>query len=230
MEDEKMEALKSAIVHKACLKQDVYAITKDVFSELKAVLAEVTREIYDFITPSDTRVTIELKTMGAFESKMTMAGDTIIFHMHTNVFSFPSSHMVYKSPYVMKNKENAYCGIINIYNFLTDSYRFNRLNDSGYLVGRIFVNRERHFFVEGQSQLGFLFRDFSNSSLDSAKLRSIVETALLHIIDFDLYSPPYQLVKEVTLNDMQALSQDLRIKTGKRLGFKFSADDGNVTF
>lgn len=225
-----MEALKSAIVHKACLKQDVYAITKDVFSELKAVLAEVTREIYDFITPSDTRVTIELKTMGAFESKMTMAGDTIIFHMHTNVFSFPSSHMVYKSPYVMKNKENAYCGIINIYNFLTDSYRFNRLNDSGYLVGRIFVNRERHFFVEGQSQLGFLFRDFSNSSLDSAKLRSIVETALLHIIDFDLYSPPYQLVKEVTLNDMQALSQDLRIKTGKRLGFKFSADDGNVTF
>ena len=230
MKDEKMEALKRAIVQKACLKQDVYAVTKEVFSELKAVLQDVTSEIHDFITPSDTRVIVELKTMGAFESKMTLAGDTIIFHMHTNVFSFPDSHMIFKSPYVLKNKDNAYCGVINIYNFLTDSYRFNRLNDSGYLVGRIFVNRERHFFVEGQSQLGFLFRDFSNSHLDGEMLRSIIETAMLHIMDFDLYSPPYQLVKEVTLHDMQALSQDPRIKTGKRLGFKFSSEDGNISF
>ena len=79
MKDEKMEALKRAIVQKACLKQDVYAVTKEVFSELKAVLQDVTSEIHDFITPSDTRVIVELKTMGAFESKMTLAGDTIIF-------------------------------------------------------------------------------------------------------------------------------------------------------
>lgn len=225
MKASKIDQLNQAILDKACVKQDVFAITKEVFKDLKQVLGEVTNEVRDFVVPKDGRVAVELKTTGPYEAQMTLAGDTIIFHMHTNVFSFPSSHMVYKSPYVIKEPRNAYCGIINIYNFLTDSYRFNRLNDSGYLVGRIFVNRERHFFVEGRQQLGFLFNDFSNSVLDADSLRSVIETALLHVIEFDLYTPPYQAVKEVTLDDMQMLSQDLRLKTGKRLGFRFEADD-----
>jgi len=225
-----MDSLKQSIIDKACLKQDVYSVTKSAFEDLKVQLGDVTNEIHDFISPTDTRVAVELKTTGAYEARMTLAGDTILFHMHTNVFSFPESHMIYKSPYVMKDPKNAYCGIINIYNFLTDSYRFNRLNDSGYLVGRLFVNRDRHFYVEGQNQLGFLFRDFSNSELDSSAIRRVVETVLKHIIDFDLYTPPYNAVKEVTLNDMQALSQDLRIKTGKRLGFKFASREDQVSF
>jgi hypothetical protein len=221
MKDTKQKQLEQAILDKACVKQDVYAVTKDIFSELKFVLGEVTNRVHDFITPKDERIAIELKTTGPHEAIMTLAGDTIVFHMHTNVFSFPASHMIHKSPYVMKDSKNGYCGVINIYNFLTDSYRFNRLNDSGYLVGRIFVNRERHFFVEGKNQLGFLFNDFSTRILDRESLKSVIETALLYVIDFDLYSPPYQTVKEVTLDDMQALSQDLKLKTGKRLGFRF---------
>ncbi|MEZ4721227.1 MAG: hypothetical protein R2813_05045 [Flavobacteriales bacterium] len=228
MEGSKIDQLKQAILDKACVKQDVFGITKEVFKDLKQVLGEVTNEVRNFVAPKDGRVAVELKTTGPYEAQMTMAGDTIIFHMHTNVFSFPNSHMIYKSPYVMKDPKKAYCGIINIYNFLTDSYRFNRLNDSGYLVGRIFVNHERHFFVEGRHQLGFLFNDFSNAVLDAQSLRLVIETALLHVIDFDLYTPPYQAVKEVSLDDMQMLSQDLRLKTGKRLGFRFEANDSGA--
>jgi len=225
-----MEKLKQSIVDKAVLKQDVFGITKELFEGLKTEIGLISNEIHDFIAPTDARVAVEFKTTETHEVCMTMAGDTVVFHMHTNVFAFPESHMIHKSPYVSGNPANAYCGIINIYNFLTDSYRFHRINDSGYLVGRIFINREKHFFVEGQGQLGFLFRDFATKVFDSESMRSVVQTALQHVIDFDLYTPPYHTVKEISLGDVQAQSQSLRLKTGKRLGFQFSRDEDELSF
>lgn len=228
--DSNMNRLKAKITSKSCTKQDVYAITQSVFSDLKVVLGDITNDLHDYVTPKDKRIAIELKTTGAYESQMTLAGDMVTFHMHTNVFTFPESHPIHRSSYVSRDPSNAYCGVINMYNFLTDSYRFNRMNDSGYLVGRIFVNKERHFFVEGQKQLGFLFNDFSNAVLDKDALRSVIETALIYVLDFDLYTPPYQAVKEVTLHEIRALSQDLKLKTGKRLGFRFESDKKDVKF
>lgn len=225
-----MESLKSKIVSKAILKQDVFAVTKSLYDDLRTEIGNVTNEIRDFIAPSDARITVELKSTETYETQMTLAGDTIVFHMHTNVFTFPESHMIHKSPYVSDNSDNAYCGIINIYNFLTDSYRFHRVNDSGYLVARIFVNKDRHFFVEGHGQLGFLFKDFATKEFDKESMRSLIITTLHHVIDFDLYTPPYQAVKEVTLGDVQAHSQSLRLKTGKRLGFQFSSDEDEISF
>ena len=225
-----MDKLKQSIVDKAVLKQDVYDTTKSLFEQFKTELGLIANEIHDFIAPSDARVAVELKTTETYEARMTLAGDTIVFHMHSNVFTFPDYHMIHKSPYVMDNPENAYCGIINVYNFLTDSYRFHRVNDSGYLVARIFVNREKHFFVEGQGQLGFLYKDFATKVFDKESMHSVIVTSLQHVIDFDLYTPPYQAVKVVTLGDVQAQSQSLRLKTGKRLGFQFSSDKDEVSF
>jgi hypothetical protein len=227
---EKFDSIKDSLLTKACLKQDVYSVTKQVFADLNQVLGEVTNEMHDFISPSDSRVSVELSSTGICESYLTMAGDTVIFHMHTNVFSFPESHMIHRNSYVSKNPENAYCGVINIYNFLTDSFRFNRMNDYGYMVGRIFVNKDRHFFVEGKKQLGFLFNDFGSAVLDKAALRDIVETALQHVIEFDLLTPPYDKVNIVSLDDVKQLSQNLKLKTGKRLGFRFESDENEVEF
>lgn len=225
-----MEKLKQSILDKAVLKQDVFATTKSLFEQLKIEIGLITNEIHDFITPSDARVAVELKTTEAFEARMTLAGDTIVFHMHTNVFAFPNNHMIHKSPYVMDSPGNAYCGIINVYNFLTDTYRFHRMNDSGYLVARIFVNREKHFFVEGQGQLGFMYKDFATKVFDQKNMHSFIVTALQHVIDFDIYTPPYRAVKEVTLGDVQAQGQSLRLKTGKRLGFQFESEGDEVSF
>ena len=40
-----------------------------------------------------------------------------------------------------QNQLGTFCGIINIYNFLSDSFKYNRESDLGYLVGRIFINK-----------------------------------------------------------------------------------------
>lgn len=228
--ENKLKSINKKLVDKASLKQDVYSITRDVYGDLKSVLEEIYADIKPKVSAADARIALELNNAGVCESYLTMGGDTLIFHMHTNVFTFPESHMVHKSGYVSKNPSNAYCGVINIYNFLTDSFKFNRLNDLGYMVGRIFVNRERHFFVEGKKQLGFLFNDFTTAILDKKSLRQIVETTIEHVLAFDLYTPPYDKVNILTLDEVQQLSQNLKLKTGKRLGFRFESEGNEIDF
>jgi hypothetical protein len=73
------------------------------------------------------------------------AGDLIIFHMHTNVFKLDQSHSLWKSSYLEEDEMRGYFGLINVYNFLSDSFKFNREGDLGYLVARIFLNKDGHF-------------------------------------------------------------------------------------
>jgi hypothetical protein len=52
----------------------------------------------------------------------------------------------------------------------------------------------------------------------------IIESAVLYTINFDLLTPPYNNIKEVTVQEFRAALDPMQIKTGKRLGFKFQAD------
>ena len=46
----------------------------------------------------------------------------------------------------------SFCGVINIYNFLSQTLlKYNRLNDAGFLIASVFINKDYHFFVEGIS-------------------------------------------------------------------------------
>ena len=222
-----MSELEELIISKSSVKQDVYTVTKEVFVDLKEVLAGIASELEAFTARSDQRISILLNAPSDFECQMILAGDTTIFQMHTNVFMFPPSHMIHRSPYVMKEPKNGYCGVINVFNFLTDSFRYQRMDDSGYLIARIFINRERHFFVEGQQQLGYLFNDFNKAELTKKELKKVLELALKYILNFELYTPPFSAFKEVKLSDIQDLTQSLKLQTSKRLGFRFQADEEN---
>lgn len=212
------------IKHKSVLKQDIYSNIIEVFSKLKGVLKETVESLQKEIEGVDKRILLEYNEKGAHEVQICVAGDILIFHMHTNVFKFDENHSIWKSGYLKEDEKRGYCGIINIYNFLADSFKFNRINDAGYLVGRIFVNSENHFIVEGKRKLGFLYNDFANSNLDEQALKSIIENIILYTINFDLYTPPYDAIKEVSVYEMKTLSDSMQLKTGKRLGFQFSAD------
>jgi len=129
-----------------------------------------------------------------------------------------------RTPYIRDDKQRSYCGVINIYNFLSDSFKYNRVNDLGYLIGRVFINREKHYFIEGKREIGNLFFNFATSILDNESIRKIIESAMLYTINFDLLTPPYDSVKEVSVYEMQTTLDNMKIKTGKRLGFRFQAD------
>ena len=112
-----------------------------------------------------------------------------------------------------------------IFNFLADSFKYNRSNDIGYLIGRVFINRELHYFVEGKREVGLLYNNFGHSSIDIKTIRSIVHSSILYTINFDLLTPPFDNLKEVSVVEMQSQLDTMSIRTGKRIGFRFQADE-----
>jgi hypothetical protein len=224
---ESRETLYRLVREKAVLKQDVYHNTLHVFSELKSVLSETVHDISKNYGKSDERVDFHYRDRGDFQAEIKIAGDVLVFYMHTNVFQLDDSNAVWKSGYVKNNPDNAYVGIINVYNFLADSFKYQRTSDVGYLIARIFVNKENHYFVQGKRQMGFLYNDFINSQLDKESMRKVVESAILYTLDFDLLAPPYENLQQVTVDEIQSVTTSTNLATGKRMGFKFGLDEGH---
>lgn len=222
------EIILQLLKEKASLKQDVYKNTVAMFHELKQVVKEVAEELRPQAYAIDKRLPVEFHDKSEFEIELRIAGDVLLFHMHTNVFEFDTSHQMWKTSYVKQNPTNSFCGMINIYNFLADSFKYNRANDLGYLVARIFLNKEDHYFVEGKRQLGFLYNDFANAILIKEELRRIVESSIVYCLNFDLFTPPFEEMKVVTIAQALEESSMMSLKTGKRLGFRFQADNDNL--
>ena len=205
---------------KSCTKQKVYKITKEIFSQIQEILKAKATRLNDAI--SDVDVDVFYDESGDFDAKLKFSGDTLLFHMHTNIFDFESSHQIHKSSYVRGDKMRSFCGLINIYNFLSDSLKYNRFNDSGFLIARIFINKDSHFFVEGDKQLGFLFNDFVNQQMNNDQIDKVINSAMVYSLNFDLQAPNFNDVKVVSVHQILDINNNHKIKTSKRLGFKFS--------
>ena len=212
----------SKLTQQAATKQEVFRVCKSLFDELKEVIHELSQELGKEVSPVDKHVEIKFTDKGEFEVALKFSGDTLIFHMHSNTFSFDKSHQIWNTSYVKKDQYRAYCGVINVYNFLSDSFKYNRVNDLGYLLGRIFINKEKHFFTDGNGQMNFLHNNFQNDILDKDTLKTIVKELMLQAMDFELITPPYKEVQVVSLNQINEMSQKMKLKTAKKLGFKFS--------
>lgn len=214
------------IVRKSSLKQQVFDNTFATFNELKDILFEMSSEWDDELDGRiDRRVRIEYRDRGKFETQFQVASDLLIFRMHTDVFEFDANHLVWQSPYVQADRDNSYCGLINIYNFLSDSFKFNRNADEGYLIGRIFINRERRYFVEGKQQTSMRAADFGCGELDRDALIPILESAIDFALNFDLLMPPYEENKRVTVDQFNTKMDNSKFVTGKRLGYDFDIED-----
>ncbi len=222
---DKMNDILQRFRTKSVLKQTVYQNTVQVFNELKSVAKDFAAETQKMLKKNNlSKIPVEFKNKGEFEAELTFAGDTLFFTMHTNVFEFPREHSIMRSSYVKDDEDRAYCGIIYVYNFLADSLRYNRENDVGYLVARIFINKEFHFVVEGKRQSEYLSNTFVQESIDYPILRHILETSVLYCLEFDLLLQPYDMQKEISVSQIKEYSSSIRISTGKRLGFRFQAD------
>ena len=214
------------IVRKSSLKQQVFDNTFATFNELKDIQFEMSSEWDDELDGRiDRRVRIEYRDRGKFETQFQVASDLLIFRMHTDVFEFDANHLVWQSPYVQADRDNSYCGLINIYNFLSDSFKFNRNADEGYLIGRIFINRERRYFAEGKQQNSMRAMDFGKSEIGQEALVAILESAIGFALNFDLLMPPYEENKRVTVDQFNTKMDNSKFVTGKRLGYDFDVED-----
>jgi len=214
---------------KSCMKQDVYYHTVGMFEDLKSVLQELATDLDKEVQTQDKRLSVAYVDKGTTACELKVAGDVIIFHMHTNVFKLDQSHSLWKSSYLEEDELRGYFGVVNMYNFLSDSFKYNRERDLGYLVARLFLNREKHFFVQGKRQLSFLYDDLPGNVIDRARIKEVLYSVIIYVLEFDLLAPPYDQVNQVTVSEMNELNANLQLSTGKRLGFRFQSDGGEMT-
>lgn len=222
--DKETLELFDAIIKKSTLKQLVYQNTYETFSKFKRIIKDLANQYQLYIEGKDIQIPFEYRNRGEFEVELKFGGDILIFMMHTNVFEFPRAHDLMSLPYILADKERSYCGIINIYNFLGDSFKYKRINDIGYLIGRVFINKEYHYFIEGKREIGLLYRSFDLAVMNDDAAKNIIRSAITYTLNFDLLTPPYDEVKILTVQEIQNTLDNMKIRTGKRLGFRFQAD------
>jgi hypothetical protein len=215
------------LMHKSALKQDVADDLEVVFADLRKLIDLEIKALKEVIT--DERVRLFIKDRGDHEFHVYIGSDVLVFNLHHNVFRLPDSNPLWGTSYFKSQPNNGYFGTIHIYNFLAESLQQNRLDDQGYLLARIFVNHERHFFIEGKGSLGYTFSDPQHMLLSAEMLQLIAQMSFAYALQFDLYIPPFELIDEVSVGQIYVMGEQLKLRTAKRLGFKMSADESEFS-
>ncbi len=121
-EDKKVQII-TTLKGKSLLKQKVFDNTLEWFSVLKDLLKSLSKDVNNNLGDVDSRIKMEYADRSNFDAQLKVAGDILLFSMHSNIFQFDREHPAWKTPYIQKNKNNVYSGMINIYNFLYDSFK-----------------------------------------------------------------------------------------------------------
>jgi len=218
--EDPLERIRTMLEYKSTAKQITYKKLLAAFDILAKESKRIITELKKKVKPGDSDVTLDFRKINAHEFQMKAAADMVIFVLHTNIVTFDDAHEIMKDPYIRATELNRYFGQIMIYNFMSDSLEFNRLNDPGYLLARLLINHEGRYIIEGEGKLGLVFSHISDSPITEADLVILVKLALTLAIENDLTALPYPQVKFITLN--QKLEKTQELGAGSKIGFRMS--------
>lgn len=220
--DDPVQCIKEMLENKSVAKQKTYKHTRWAFSVLSDAARHIIEELKKRAQPGDEDVTVEYNDISQNEFDIKLAGDMLIFVMNTNVVTFDDAHPVMKEQYILQRDVNRYFGQIMIYNFMSDSLKFGRINDPGYLLARIMINHECRFFVEGEKELSG-FNQVSERCITEDDLVYVVKVVLKMAIENDLVAPSFREVKSITLN--QKKDHTMEMGGAHKIGFRMSYEN-----
>jgi hypothetical protein len=211
---------------KSVAKQQAYNATMEVMNEFKKVMEGYEHNLNNQIKGLDKNLEVKYTNTGDFEAHIKFSGDTLVFMMHTNIFDFENNHAINKTKYVQEDPMREYCGLIQVYNFLSDSLKYNREGDMGSLVARIFINKDKHFFMDGNRPFNFLYNEFDTMVMEEKHTNAILEEIMLYSLKLDLIAPPFEMFKVITVEQKNYHSHNSGFSTS-RLGFhaSFNSED-----
>ncbi len=219
-EQDPLEYIQRMLENKSTAKQITYKKLLQCFEGLAKEARRVATELKKRVKPGDQDVTVDFKRINDHEFQVKLAGDLLIFVLHTNIVTFDENHEAMKEPYIRENEINRYFGQIMIYNFMSDSLKYNRVNDPGYLLARLLVNHEGRYVVEGEGKLGVVYSHISQAPITESDLNVLIKIALTLAIENDLMAPPYPQVKFITL--FQKMEKTQEMGAGQKIGFRMS--------
>ena len=225
MSDTKPDPIIELLKTKSTLKLDVFETTKLQFQEFKNQAEILVQRLKTESQLFDKRISIEYKEKGEFYFELTVASDILVFFMHSNIFEFDKNHYLWQSKYIKNDNQAIFCGQITVYNFLKDSIKFNRTNDIGYPIARIFVNKDKHYLAEGKGKMNQKHSHFNEQVLNPSVIAELINDLVLYCMNFDLFVSPFLELPEISVAEVNQITDFFTPRTGKRLGFKFNFEE-----
>ena len=216
---DRLNQIFDGLKQKSTAKQAIYRNTLATFDMLRKVTQELVVELSRKITPVDSTVVIEYRPVNDMEFHIRFSGDLLVFVMHSNIVTFPDDYGPMPTKYVEEDFRRRFFGHIMAYNFMADSIKYQRMNDPGYLVGRLLVNIDNHYFLEGVQQLELPDNDMSDNKITADALKLFVESAMIAAVNNDLIAPPLPEIQKIWVK--QKL-ENQQVSRGSKVGFSFS--------
>lgn len=219
MED-RLDDIITGLHQKSKTKQAIYRNTQQTFDRMKEISQELVAVLTERVTKQDADVVIEYRNLNEHEFHIKFSGDLLVFVMHSNIITFPDDYEIMQGAYVQEDFRRRFFGHVMAYNFMADTIKYNRLNDPGYLVGRMLINIENHFCIEGVKQLDLPFDQAANIAenvMTDKTLRIIVESAMIAAVNNDLMGQDVSEIERITLK--QKL-ENTHLTRPHKLGFQ----------
>lgn len=224
--NEEIQLLKTKITEKTKVKLSVYKNLENFFSQLRDEAKKLSTILSDSFKDMDPPIAVSFAESPPFEFRMVVGGDTLVAVMQSNVVSFDESSPILKQPYFKAQKPHIFFGQILFYNFLTDSFQFNRYDDLGYLVGRAFIDVKGNFMVEGDRRLHYAFSSFKDCPCKASNASMLMIKALNAVLDNDLVAPEFQALELITLGQKENYS--ISANKASKIGFKAFSESQNI--
>ena len=221
---DRLDQIFEGLKQKSTAKQAIYRNTQAAFDCLRHVTQELVVELSRKLTPLDSSVVIEYRPINDMEFHIRFSGDLLVFVMHSNIVTFPDEYGPMPTKYVEADFRRRFFGHIMAYNFMADSIKYQRLSDPGYLVGRLLVNIENHYFLEGVQQLELPDNDMSDNLVSDEAMKLFVESAMIAAVNNDLMAPPLPEIQKISVK--QKL-ENQQVSRGSKVGFSFSNEQRN---
>ncbi len=220
MHPDPTENIVEILLNKSTVKQKTYRNVCTAFKQMEEEARLMVDVISAKTTERDQDIKLSVESVNAQEFHIRVAGDLLVFILHTNIITLPEDYDYNKSNYVADQPLRKYLGQINVYNFMADSFEFNRLNDPGYLLARLLINSENHFIVEGDRQVGFMFESASVKPLEKVDLDILIKLIISQAADNDLVVPPFPKIRSISVREKLEKTQSLG--AGNKIGFQMS--------
>ncbi|MFN3802932.1 hypothetical protein [Belliella pelovolcani] len=201
------------------LKHDLFNQLVMYFDNLEKTCREVASELEN--AGNIKNMPIRVEKVNDYEFLFRIGGDVLIFMMQSNIVRIPDEAYISKTKYLKNDVSLRYFGQVLIYNFLADTITYGRLEDPGYLISRVLLNRGNKFFLEGDRKIVFGFPELKENIVSKEKNRQLIEGLILSALNNDLIAPNFHDI--MMINYHQKLEHTSSMGNPQKIGFDMFA-------
>lgn len=198
------------------LKQNLFVQVADLFQLLEQSSRTLARKLEADCGPENL-VPLKVEKSNDYEFSFQVGEDVLVFILQSNIVRLSEETYLSKSKYLKDDANLNYFGQILVYNFLGETIKNERLADPGYLLGRLMVNQENKFFLEGDRKMVYHFPELHENPVTEQKMQDFVELLVSAALDNDLLAPAFGDIMIITY--LQKLEHTSGMGHPKKIGF-----------